>query len=78
MVTVWEEAVSLFSICDDGVGVLYGGLIVLGDVVAGLTCLHGNVTIFDVPCIGKSRGGKGGEHCGSQDKRCCPLRGRTG
>ena len=68
----------LITICDDGVGVAIGGRTFLGDVVAGLTCLHGDVTILDVPYIGKSRGGKGGEHCGSQDKRCCPLRGRTG
>ena len=32
----------------------------------------------DTPCLRKGRGGKGGEHYGSQDKRCCPLRGRTG
>ena len=58
--------------------VIYGGLLVLGDVVAALARRNRNVTIFDVPYIGKSRGGKGGEHCGGQDKRCCPLRGRTG
>ena len=68
----------LVLICDDGVGVAVGGIVVLGDVVAALTRRNRNVTIFDVPYIGKSRGGKGGEHCGGQDKRCCPLRGRTG
>ena len=35
---------------DDGAGVAVGGLIVLGDVVAGLACRNRNVTIFDVPC----------------------------
>ena len=68
----------LVTICDDGVGVIFGGHIVLGDVVAGLARFHGDVTIFDGPCPCKGRGGKGGEHYGSQDKRCCPLRGRTG
>ena len=63
---------------DDGVGVAVGGIVVLGDVVAGVARFHGDVTILDVPCPCKGRGGKGGEHCGSQDKRCCPLRGRTG
>ena len=68
----------LVLICDDGVGVIFGGHIVLGDVVAALTRRNRNVTIFDVPCPCKGRGGKGDEHCGSQGKRCCPLRGRTG
>ena len=68
----------LVLICDDGVGVAVGGIVVLGDVVAGVARFHGDVTILDVPCPCKSRGGKGGEHCGGQNKRCCPLRGRTG
>ena len=63
---------------DDGVGVAVGGLPLLGDVVAGVARFHGDVTILDAPCLRKGRGGKGGEHYGSQDKRCCPLRGRTG
>ena len=67
-----------FLICDDGVGVIFGGHIVLGDVVAGVARFHGDVTILDAPCLRKGRGSKGGEHYGSQDKRCCPLRGRTG
>ena len=62
----------------DGVGVAVGGLPLLGDVVAGVARFHGDVTILDAPCLRKGRGGKGGEHYGSQDKRCCPLRGRTG
>ena len=65
-------------ICDDGVLVAVGGLLVLSDVVAVLTCRNRNVTILNVPCLCKGRGGKGGEHCGGQNKRCCPLRGRTG
>ena len=62
----------------DGVMVIYGGLLVLGDIVAALARRNRNVTIFDVPCPCKGRDGKGGEHCGGQDKRRCPLRGRTG
>ena len=69
---------ALLTICDDGVMVIYGGLLVLGDIVAALARRNRNVTIFDVPCPCKGRGGKGGEHCGGQDKRRCPLRGRTG
>ena len=69
---------ALLTICDDGVMVIFGGILVLGDVVAALARRNRNVTIFDVPCPCKGRGGKGGEHCGGQDKRRCPLRGRTG
>ena len=68
----------LLAICDDGVLVAIGGFIFLGDVVAGVARFHGDVTILDVPCLCKGRGGKGGEHCGGQNKRRCPLRGRTG
>ena len=66
---------------DDGVALIfYEVAIALLDFVRpfGVARLHGDVTILDVPCPCKGRGGKGGEHCGSQDKRCCPLRGRTG
>ena len=69
---------AFLTICDDGVRVIFGGILVLGDVVAALARRNRNVTIFDVPCPCKGRGGKGGEHCGGQDKRRCPLRGRTG
>ena len=69
---------AFLTICDDGVRVIFGGILVLGDIVAALARRNRNVTIFDVPCPCKGRGGKGGEHCGGQDKRCCPLRGRTG
>ena len=68
----------LLAICDNGVLVAIGGFIFLGDVVAGVARFHGDVTILDVPCLCKGRGGKGGEHCGGQNKRRCPLRGRTG
>ena len=66
---------------DDGVALIfYEVAIALLDFVRplGLARFHGDVTFLDVPCLGKGRGGKGGEHCGGQDKRCCPLRGRTG
>ena len=66
---------------DDGVALIfYEVAIALLDFVRplGLARFHGDVTFLDVPCLGKSRGGKGGEHCGGQDKRCCPLRGRPG
>ena len=66
---------------DDGVALIsYEVAIALLDFVRpfGVARFHGNVTIFDGPCPCKGRGGKGGEHCSSQDKRCCPLRGRTG
>ena len=69
---------AFLTICDDGVRVIFGGILVLGDIVAALARRNRNVTIFDVPCPCKGRGGKGGEHCGGQDKRRCPLRGRTG
>ena len=70
----------LVTICDGGVGVFLVGGRALCDLVRpfGLTRRNRNVTIFDVPCPCKGRGGKGGEHCGGQDKRRCPLRGRTG
>ena len=66
---------------DDGVALIfYEAAIALLDFVRpfGVARFHGDVTILDVPCLCKGRGGKGGEHCGSQDKRCGPLRGRTG
>ena len=71
----------LVLICDDGVFIvvnrIFAGLLHL--VGAGLsTRRNRDVTILDVPCPCKGRGGKGGEHCGGQDKRRCPLRGRTG
>ena len=71
---------ALLTICDGGVGVFLVGGRALCDLVRpfGLTRRNRNVTIFDVPCPCKGRGGKGGEHCGGQDKRRCPLRGRTG
>ena len=71
----------VLTICDDGVFIvvnrIFAGLLHL--VGAGLgTRRNRDVTILDVPCPCKGRGGKGGEHCGGQDKRRCPLRGRTG
>ena len=70
----------LVTICDSGVGVFLVGGRALCDLVRpfGLTRRNRNVTLLDVPCLGKSRGGQGGEHGGGQDKRRCPLRGRSG
>ena len=70
----------LVTICDGGVGVFLVGGRALCDLVRpfGLTRRNRNVTLLDVPCLGKSRGGQGGEHGGGQNKRRCPLRGRTG
>ena len=70
-----------FLICDDGV------LVVLAFERAALLHLvgagHGtrrnrNVTLLNI--IGACKGGEGrpGQQSGSQDKRRCPLRGRTG
>ena len=67
-----------FLICDDGVLVAVGGLLVLGDVVAVLTCRNRNVAILNIVGICKGGEGRPGQQGGSQDKRRCPLRGRTG
>ena len=71
----------LVLICDDGV------LIVVDRTLAGLLHLVGaglgtrrnrNVTLLNI--IGACKGGEGrpGQQSGGQDKRRCPLRGRTG
>ena len=66
---------------DDGFALIfYEVVIALLDFVRplGLARFHGDVAVGDVPSLGKSRGGQGGEHGGGQDERRCPLRGRTG
>ena len=68
----------LVTICDDGVGVIFGGHIVLGDVVAALTRRNRNVAILNIVGICKGGEGRPGQQGSGQDKRRCPLRGRTG
>ena len=67
-----------FLICDDGVLVAVGGLLVLSDVVAVLTCRNRNVAILNIIGICKGGEGRPGQQGSGKDKRCCPLRGRTG
>ena len=67
-----------FLICDDGVGVIFGGHIVLGDVIAALTRRNRNVAILNIVGICKGGEGRPGQQGSGQDKRRGPLRGRTG
>ena len=68
----------LVTVCDDGVGVIFGGRLVLSDVVAVLTRRNRNVAILNIVGICKGGEGRPGQQGSGQDKRRCPLRGRTG
>ena len=71
----------LLTICDDGVSIvfdrLFAGLLHLVSASLG-TCRDDDVAILNI--IGARKGGEGrpGQQGSGQDKRRCPLRGRTG